>query len=153
MKIYQLVQNTWANRRVGDFKLPRSIGFYAMRELAEVEMNCVIGECAMEENPEDEIMKAKIGSLEAIKESGLLEQVSPGLGDAQVQQEMQIKDEDHQMKIVSAEEKIQMEKAKFVQDAKLKQAKAEQEMDMKREMNDKKMQLAETKVRERKDNG
>ncbi len=103
-----------------------------------------------EKNHDEDIMKAKIGSLEAIKESGLLDQVSPGMGDAKVQQEMQIKDENHQQEMVTADEKQQIEKAKFLQDAKIKQQKAEQDMQQKEVMNDRKMQLAEDKARQAK---
>lgn len=38
MKVYQLEQATWNDQEVGDFNLPRDIGYYSTYELAEKAM-------------------------------------------------------------------------------------------------------------------
>ena len=44
MRIFRLVQETWNDREVGDFNLPRIVGYYTTSDKAEERMNQMIAE-------------------------------------------------------------------------------------------------------------
>lgn len=83
---------------------------------------------------EREIMTSKIGAVEALKDTGVIEKDnSGGLEEEKVRHEMKLKEEKHMQDMVSSDEKQEITKAKALQDMKLKEKVAEESLKIKRE--------------------
>ena len=83
---------------------------------------------------EREIMTSKIGAVEALKDTGVIDKSnSGGIEDEKVKEELRMKSEKHMQDLVQSDERREITKAKTLQDMKLKEKKTESDIQIKRE--------------------
>ena len=95
-----------------------------------------------EEDEQHDIEKIKVAVAEALKDTGVTENVG-GLEEEKTREEMKLKREEHEQKIVQSDEKSQIEKAKAVQEMTIKERQARESSEMKKEMAKHQMKVSE----------
>lgn len=84
---------------------------------------------------EREILTSKIGAVEALKDTGLINKDNAGgLEEEKVKEELRRKQEEHMQKMVSREDEGDIKKAKAIHDMKLKEKKTEADIEVKKKM-------------------